>query len=212
MWKAKGGFALAALVGFGAVLISACGSVPQTHYYTVAMPATAPKNSSRASLVLDIEPFSAPDILRDDRILFYHSPTELNYYEYHRWSSAPAEMVADLVARRLRDMEAFSDVRLFPRTTPGDFVLRGRLLNFEELDYEAGGKVRVGLELTLVRTQNHQVVWSDRRQTEKGIEGKGVASVVKSLDASTAELLNEILPGLATSVERTSGQRAESSQ
>lgn len=200
---------MAALLGLSAVLIAACGGIPRMHYYTVAMPAPAPKNDPKTSMVLDVERFGAPDVLRDDRILYYESPTELNYYEYHRWSADPAEMMADLLARRLRGTDVFSDVRLFPHSGAGDYVLRGRLLNFEELDYEAGGRVRLGLELMLVRTKDHQVVWSDRRQKEGSIQGKGVSSVVNALNTLTGQLLNEVLPELVSSVESTSHQSSQ---
>jgi ABC-type uncharacterized transport system auxiliary subunit len=192
---------------FGAILAAtvitcACGGVPKTRYYTVAMPPPSAPTDSRTHFVLDIPRFQAPDVLRDDRILYYVTPTELNRYEYHRWSADPAEMMAELIARRLRGMEVFRQVRLFPRTTPGDYVLRGRLLDFEELDYEAGGRVRVSLELELLRARDHKVIWSGMRHSEQGIQGKGVANVVAALNTSADQVLNEVLPGLVAEVER----------
>jgi ABC-type uncharacterized transport system auxiliary subunit len=185
-------------------MLCGCGGVPQTHYYTLEMTAPSPPNDPRTNFILDVSRFQAADVLRDDRILYYQSPTEMNYYEYHRWSAAPAEMVAESAARRLREMDLFSEVRLFPHTTPGDYVLRGRLLNFEELDYEASGRVRVSLELELLRTRDQKVVWSDMRRSERGIQGKGVGNVVIALNASADQVLNEALPGLAAELDRES--------
>lgn len=190
-----------------AVLLSACGSVPKTHYYSVTMPAAAPAADSESAGVLDVARFQAATVLRDDRILYYQTPTELNYYEYHRWSSQPAVMMAELVSRRVRASGVFSDVRLNPRTAPGDFQLRGRLLNFEELDYEAGGHVRVALELDLVRNRDHQIVWSGIERRERAIEGKGVGAVVDALNASAAAVVDGLLPQLLANAKRAEALR-----
>jgi cholesterol transport system auxiliary component len=186
----------------GILLLCACGGVPKTRYYTVAMPAPAPASDARTSFVLDVPRFRAADILRDDRILYYKTPTEVNRYEYHRWSATPAEMMAELAARRLRAMGAFQQVRLFPRSIPGDYILQGRLMDFEELDYEPGGRVRVSLQLELLRTRDRKVVWSETRRSERGIQGKGVAAVAEALNASAAQVLDEALPGLTAEIER----------
>ncbi|MGE5326280.1 MAG: ABC-type transport auxiliary lipoprotein family protein [Deltaproteobacteria bacterium] len=185
-----------------ALLLSACGSVPKTHYYSVTMPTAAPTADSESAGVLDVARFQAASVLRDDRILYYQTPTELNYYEYHRWSAQPAVMMAELVSRRVRASGVFSDVRLNPRTTPGDFQLRGRLLNFEELDFQAGGHVRVALELDLVRNSDHTIIWSGTERRERAVEGKGVGAVVDALNASAAEVVDGLLPQLLAGVKR----------
>ncbi len=189
-------------LGLLVALMSACGGVPKTHYYTLRVPAPAPAPDSKTPFTLTVERFRAPEILRDDRILYYQSPTQLNFYGYHRWSSDPATMVAEVVARRLDEMGLFTQVRIYPSREPSDYALRGRLLNFEEVDYEGGGRGRVALELTLVRTSDHKVVWSDTRQAEHAVEGKGVEGVVDALNASSEQLLGEALAGLAAEVER----------
>jgi ABC-type uncharacterized transport system auxiliary subunit len=201
-----------AMMLLGIAALAGCGGIPKTHYYTVSMPAVGPVNDPKTAFVLDVERFRAPEALRDDRILYYQSPTEMNFYNYHRWVSAPVDMTADLVARRLRDMDVFREVRLFPHSKPGDFVLKGNLLNFEELDYQSGGGVRVGLEMTLVRTSDNKVVWSDRRQEMRGVTGKGVDSVVKTLNDATAQVLNELLPPLAAEIEREPAESSTSSK
>lgn len=180
--------------------------MPKTRYFTVAMPAPAPTSDPKTSFVLDVPRFQAAEALRDDRILYFQSATELNYYEYHRWSAAPATLMSELVANRLRGTGAFSDVRLFPRTRPGDYVLRGRLTDFEELDDEPAGHVRVGLALELVRSRDHKTVWSDTRRLTGEIQGKGVEGVVDALNSSASRLLDQILPGLVAQVERDSKQ------
>jgi ABC-type uncharacterized transport system auxiliary subunit len=206
-WKLENVLRLVLVAGLSALALASCGGVPKTRYYTVAMPAPAPANDAKTSFVLDVPRFRAAEVLRDDRILYYQSPTELNYYEYHRWSAYPADMLAEQVARRLRGMGVFDQVRLYPHAIPGDYALRGRLLNFEELDYVSGGAVRVGLELTLVRARDQKMVWSDSHESSHSIQEKGVAGVVNALNAATVQTVNGLLSELVAAVERE-GQAA----
>jgi len=192
------GAALALLVA--AVGVS-CGSLPKTNYYTLRVPAVPETKDPKARAVLGIERFRAAEVLGDDRIVYYELPTQLNFYQYHRWSSDPAALLTDLVARRLSQAGTFSEVRRLPSREPVDYVLRGHLLNFEEVDYEAGVKGRVALEMTLFRSRDHKLLWSARREVESAAEGQGVAGVVKALDAASARLLDEVLPVLVAQVE-----------
>ncbi len=185
-----------------ALVLLGCGGAPKIHYYTLRFPSPSPPADSKTSYIVGVERFRAPDVLRDDRILYFESPTQLNFYSYHRWSQDPGALVAELAARRLDSMDVFSQVRLFPSREPSDYLLKGRLLSFEEVDYEGAVKGRVGLELALVRTSDQKIVWSDTRQSERAAEGKGVEGVVNALNRSTAELLDQVLPGLAAEVER----------
>ena len=192
-----------AAVGLVAVLLCGCGGkIPPTRYYTLKFPPPAPAPDPKTTWVLEIEPFRAADNLRDDRVLYYEKPTQFSYYEYHRWNPAPATLVAELTGGRLHEMAVFAHVRLSTTHEPSDFLLRGRLLNFEEVDYEPGGKVRVALELRLVRNSDHKTVWSDRRELERAVEEEGVDGVVNALSAASDQLLSQTLPGLADEVER----------
>jgi len=186
-----------------AMFVSGCGGgkIPETHYYTLKFPPPAPFSDPKTALLLDIEPFRSSVNLRDDRITYYQSPTEFSYYEYHHWSPDPATMLTELARRRLNEMAVFAHVRSFPSREPSDFILKGHLLNFDELDYEPGGKVRVALDLRLVRTRDQKAVWSDRREVVHSIDGKGVDGVVNALSAASDQLLGEALPGLAAAAQ-----------
>jgi len=192
-----------AVMATAALWLTACGSkIPPTRYYTLNYPALAPEGDSKTSFVLEIEPFNASENLRDDRILYYESPTQFSYYEYHHWSPDPGALVTEMAKRRLHEAAVFAHVRSAPTHEPADFILRGHLLNFEELDYEPGGKARVALEMRLVRAPDHKTVWADRRDVQLPITQKGVDGVVNALTAATDQILSETLPALGAEVER----------
>jgi ABC-type uncharacterized transport system auxiliary subunit len=156
--------------------------------------------------VLGIERLSAPDVLRDDRIVFYESPTQLNFYQYHRWSADPATLVRDSIAQRLSQAGLFAEVRLLPAREPVDYLLRGRVLNFEEVDFGSGVKGRAGLELALVRAHDRKVLWTATRQAESAAQGQGVAGVVEALNAASDHVLSELLPLLLAQAEQDIAQ------
>jgi ABC-type uncharacterized transport system auxiliary subunit len=146
-----------------------CGGLPKTNYYALRSPAPAPANDPKTHFVLGVEHFRALEVLRDDRIIYYETPTQLNFYEHHRWSSDPPTLLSELTARALREMQLFADVRLLPSREPVDYILKGRVYHFEEVDEGPSGKVRVGLGLTLVRSRDRKVVWSADRQVERPV-------------------------------------------
>jgi ABC-type uncharacterized transport system auxiliary subunit len=203
VWGHSIGLLAAAACGAAAIFLCGCGGkIPPTRYYTFKLPPPAPTADPKTNLVVEIGPFRAADNLRDDRVLYYEKPTQFSYYEYHRWSPDPATLVADLTRRRLHEMAVFAHVRMSATHEPSDFLLTGHLLNFEEIDYESGGKVRVALDLRLVRNTDHKTVWSDRRELEHAVGEEGVNGVVTALSAATDQLLSEMLPGLAAEAER----------
>lgn len=192
----------AALGLLAALLCAGCGSLPKTYYYTLSIPPPPAPNDPKTSFALGVERFSSQQMLRSDRIVYYSSPTELNFYQYHRWSADPPSMLSRLAAQQLEDMGVFAAVLLLPSRDPVDYVLRGRVLNFEEVDYEGSTKGRVVLDLKLLRWRDRKVVWASAHMVERSAEGTGVPGVVTALNASSAQLLREVLPGLVTEVER----------
>lgn len=211
VWRHKPGQPSKPLLGLLAVFVAAsCGGVPKTHFYTLQLPPPPASGDAKTGYVLGVERFHASEALRDDRIIYYETPTQLNYYEYHRWVSDPAGMLEELVARKLDRAGVFAEVRRLSSGMGADFILRGRVLNFEEVDDEVGVHGRVALELNLVRASDGATVWSDTRLVERPAEGTGVPGVVKALNASSEQLMNESLAGLIAQVEsefaRSSGQ------
>lgn len=182
------------------IVMGACGGVPKTYFYTLRAPATpAASGDPRTPYVLGIEHFHAPEALRDDRIVYYESPTEMNYYQFSRWSSDPATLLTEQSVRYLESMEVFQDVRLLPSRDAVDFILRGRVMSFEEVDYESKG--RVALELSLLRVRDHKVVWSVKREGSAPFQGKGMEGVVAALNAASEQVLQAELPALAGQIE-----------
>ena len=179
----------------------ACGSVPKTNYYSLRVPAVPAAATLRTKAVLGVERFGAPDALRNDRLVYYPSPTEVGFYDYHRWVADPASLLRENVAGRLRNSGLFADVVLLPARAESNYYLRGRVLHFEEVDYDGGVSGRAGLDLTLVRASDRQVVWSAAKDAKVVATGQGHAAVVGALDAASDQVLSELVPLLLAKAE-----------
>jgi len=185
-----------------ALLSTGCGSVPKTHYYTLQVPPSPSPTDPKTAYVLGVEHFRAPELLRDDRVAYYVSPNEVNFYEYHRWGADPATMLTEFTAQWLESTGVFAAVHVLQSRALADYTLAGRVLSFEEVDYEQGGKARVALELSLLRTSDHKVVWSGHERVEAPLAERGVAGLASAVNAACAQVLREVSPGLIAQVEQ----------
>jgi len=185
-----------------AVLVTGCGSVPKTSYYTLQMPPVPAATDSRTNYVLGVERFRAPEILRDDRIAYYVSATQMNFYQYHRWGSDPASLLSEFTAQWLESSGTFAQVKMLPAREHVDYVLGGSVSNFEEIDSGGGGKVRLGMALSLVRMTDHKLVWSGEQHIETPLAEHGVEGIASALNASCAQALRDMVPGLVAQVEQ----------
>ena len=194
--------ALAVLALLTAVFSAACGGVPKAYYYTLQVPAVPAPTDPRTDYVLGVEHFRAPEILRDDRIVYYVSPTQINFYQNHRWGSDPATLLSDYAAQWMDSSGVFSQVRVLPARERVDYTLGGSVLSFEEVDSDGGAKVRLALALSLVRTSDHKLVWSGKQSQETPLSERSVEGVATALNASCAQVLREMTPGLIAQVEQ----------
>ena len=203
VWKrsfAARAFAVLALLTV--LFAAACGGVPKAYYYTLQVPAAPAPTDPRTDYVLGVEHFRAPQILRDDRIVYYVSSTQINYYQNHRWGSDPATLLSDYAAQWMDSSGVFSQVRVLPARERVDYTLGGSVLSFEEVDSDGGAKVRLALALSLVRTSDHKLVWSGKQSQETPLSERSVEGVATALNASCAQVLREMTPGLIAQVEQ----------
>ena len=90
------------------------------------MPAAPAPTDPRTSFVLGVEHFRAPEILRDDRIVYYVSPTQMNFYQHHRWGSDPATLLSEFTAQWLESSGVFTQVKMLPVRERVDYTLGGK--------------------------------------------------------------------------------------
>lgn len=204
------------LVLLTALLHTACASSPKTRYYTLGTPQPPASVPNGTHFTLQVERFDAPDLLSDNRIIYYTSPTELNFHEYHRWSSDPADLLSDLAMKFFAKTGLFQQVYAFPAPVKADYTLRGRVLDLSELKYDTGGgksgEVRLGLKLDLLQTGREQVVWSSRLEQTEPIQKSNVEGAVDAMSTAAERLLQNAYRGISQAVEREGAQGQQKGQ
>ena len=195
-------------------MFTACASTPKTRYYTLHVPPPPSASGPKTHFVLQVERFDTPDVLRDNRLIYYKSPTELNFYQQRRWSSDPGELLADLAMKYFAETGLFQQVYAYPAPVHADYTLRGRVLNFAELEYEKSdhgglGQGKVSLKLDLIRTKDYKVVWSARLEDAEPIRKKNTRGVVDALNNAVGRVMLKAYAGISQAVEHEFAQKQE---
>ena len=204
-----------AVLAASAALLCACGSAPRTSFYTVRLappPPSAAGSSSEAPAAagqLGVALLQANHLLRQDRIVYFTRQNELNFYHYHRWAESPASMVQSALIRRLQAAGIFGDVVPYRAQKGLDYILRGTLQAMEEVDSATEVNARFALELQLVRQEDAQTVWSDRRACERPVAAKTVEAVVETLSGCVEESLDQLTRSLGEAVARLEAVRTK---
>lgn len=193
--------------------LAGCGSVPRTSHYTVNFTPVPGNNSpalpnSRLGVALP----RASHLLRQDRIVYFTSGSEMNFYQYHRWAEPPAFMVQSLLIRQLDVAGLFDSVEPYRAQRGLDYVLRGRLLAMEEVDKEPQITARFALELELTRQEDQHLVWTGRHACERPVSARTVPAVVEAVSGCVQETLDELTRSLrdaASRLERATATEGE---
>jgi ABC-type uncharacterized transport system auxiliary subunit len=179
----------------GAVGLGACGGGRPIRYYTVELP-PAPQPSTKAyPITLLIGRIGAPEILQDEPIAYRLGPNEIGTYNYHHWIEPPVRMVKVILIRQLRVSGKYQSVAELGSSVQGEFVLQGRLYDFEEVD--AGGTAAlVTMEFELLDRKTSRTVWTHFYSRSEPVEGKEISDVVSALDRNLMRGLTEVVSGM----------------
>ncbi|HET7214235.1 MAG TPA: ABC-type transport auxiliary lipoprotein family protein [Terriglobia bacterium] len=176
--------------------LSGCLGGRPVKYFTLSIPSSPQPTEHAFPVALLIGPISAPEILQDQPIVYRSGRYEIGAYQYHLWAEPPAQLVKTLLMRRLRGSGKYQSVTQLGGSTQGNFLLRGRLYNFEEVDNGGAITAKVTLEVELVDRRIHKSVWTHFYSRTEPVQGKGITDVVAALDHNLEQGLNEVESGL----------------
>ncbi len=193
--------------GLALLVIAACGSkVPATRYYQLATP-TKPAAGGTATLA--IEPLVTDSAYDDERMVYRTTPYRLDYYQYHRWSSAPGELVGNYLE------QAFEHSGMFHAVTRGPggdapVMLGGRVLAIEEVDASKQQWLgHVVLELTLTDTRTGEVVWRQQFDESEPMPAQRPEGLARALSVAMARIAERAGPAIADVAERQAQRHRE---
>jgi ABC-type uncharacterized transport system auxiliary subunit len=167
------------------------------HYYTLtpaAPPANQPKPDGPIILVGAIV---TPESLQDARIRYRTGANETGSYEYHRWEERPGAMFRLSLVRALRASGKYRRVMESSSSAVGDYLLRGKLYEFAEVDNPAI-QTKISLHLELIETKTNHSIWDHPFEHEEPAAGKDIKDVVASMDRN----LQQVVTTAAAEIDR----------
>ena len=173
-----------------AAALAASGCAPHRIQYYQLSRFEKEARTAEAGPALLVGRIATPQALQDGRIRYREGLNEVGAYEYHRWTDPPGIMVQEALIQMLRASGKYKSVEEAGSSAVGDYSVRGRLLEFAELDGEAI-ETRVSLELELREAKTGRLIWNQRLTHDDPVQAKKVSDIVQSLDRNLRAVLDE---------------------
>jgi len=175
--------------------LSGCGASRPIKYYTVQVPAAPAPSTDTYAVSLLVASIGGPEMFKATPIAYRTGTNEVGTYQYSRWAEPPAEMVKGNLIRMLRASGNYQSVGALGSTAEGQFVIRGRLYEFEEVD-SGGIAGQVSMEFELYDRKSGKVVWTHSYSRSEPVESKSISAVVTALDRNLDRGLKEVAAGI----------------
>jgi len=181
-------------------------STPRVHYYTMETPHVTPGAAPAVAWHISVQRFRASGVLSDDRIIYREGPSEINFYEYHRWASPPVDLATNYLTHRLKDSGICLRVSSHNEGAGSDYTLRGQVHHFEEVDRGKEASASVALELELFDTKTRAPVWREEAECTRPLATRDVPGVVRGVHECLEETTSKLLGSLQRRIEKVGGQ------
>lgn len=148
---------------FLAAIISGCfgnpAPVPQDYFYTLPDNAEATNKHKPIYNTISVDKIRATGIYNERDILYLHKdkPLSIQRYHYHHWVMPPAQLVQQQIKRYLNTHNFAAQVMDFHPATKTDGIIKGTLLQFEQIIDGKNISVRVSIELDFKSKNKHIV-------------------------------------------------------
>jgi len=183
------------LISLLALALSGCASSKPIRYYTVQLPVAPTLSPNTRTVSLLVGNITGPEIYHDTPIAYQVGTNEIGTYQYSRWVDPPVEMLKSKLMRVLNTSGDYQSVSSLGSNSDAQFVVRGRLYSFEEVD---GASIAglVSMEFELYDRKSGKVVWSHFYSQSEPVQGKEISAVVTALDTNLDRGLKEVSAGL----------------
>jgi ABC-type uncharacterized transport system auxiliary subunit len=178
-----------------ASIAGGCGAARPSKYYQLTVPGNGTPASDPNALPISllVGRITAPEIYRQEEIVYGGTGESMGTYEYHRWAEPPTDMISEVLLRQLRASGHFRSVSLLRSSVHGDFLLHGHLYDFKGV----GGTVaRVTMELDLRDMRTGTSVWSHFYSHDEPTSAKDIDAIVAALDKTVQQGVAESIASL----------------
>jgi ABC-type uncharacterized transport system auxiliary subunit len=178
-----------------ALMLCGCGSSKPIRYFTIQS-STAPAVPTGAqSTSLLVARINGAEFLRGTPIAYRVGANEIGTYEFSRWVEPPVEMVQINLIRALKSTGNYMSVDSVGSSSEGQYVVRGRLFDFEEVDGPSIAGL-VSMEFELYDRKSGKIVWTHSYTQSEPVPSKEMGAVVAALNANLDRGLQETAAGL----------------
>ena len=183
------------LLSLVALTLSGCGKIKPIQYYTLQSPTAPALSTGTHAVSLLVAGIGGPEILRRSPIAYRVGGNEIGAYQYRQWEEPPVEMIQNSLIRLLRESGNYQSVESLSGASGGEFLVRGRLNDFEEVDGPAITGL-VSMEFELYDRKSGKVVWAHSYSQSEPAKGKEMPAIVAALDADLDRGLKEVAAGI----------------
>jgi len=176
--------------------LGGCGSPKPIKYYAVQIPATPAPSSNTYPIDLVVNRLTGSSLLEAMPIVYRNAANQMGTYALHRWEDAPVEMIQMRLIRLLRSTGQYQSVGGTGTVAGAEFVVRGRLYEFQEVD-GAAISAQVTMEFELYDRKANKVLWTHYYSQSEPAQGKEITSVVQALQTNLERGLKEVVAGLS---------------
>jgi ABC-type uncharacterized transport system auxiliary subunit len=178
-------------------VLSGCGASRPSKYYQLTVPGDKASAAAPAPypVTLLVGPIVTSNLYRDDRIVYTSSGAAMGTYDFQRWAEPPSEMIKDVLLRELQASTRYQYVYSSRSDVRGDYLLRGHLYDFREIDGKAL-TARVAFYFELHDNKTGNIVWRRYYSHDDPVDGKDVSGVVAALNRNVMSGLSEVRAGL----------------
>ena len=176
--------------------LNSCAKSKPIHYYTVGLPVAPTLTTSAHPVSLLVGNIGGADIYRQTPIVYRIGTNEIGAYQYSRWAEPPVELVKDKLIRILSASGDYQSVTSLGSTSNGQFLVRGRLYEFAEVD---GANITglVSMEFELYDRKSGKTLWTHFYSQSEPAQSKDIPAVVTALDTNLDRGLKEVAAGLS---------------
>jgi len=191
-WKRRAAAACTPLALGLCLLLANCGSERPIHYYMLeSTPAPIPKAATYPVTIV-VGHITAPMLYRDDRLVYGSGSVELGADYYNRWAEAPTEMIENILVQDLRSSGQFRSVQRQASSARGDYILRGHLSAFNEVDTQ-GVAARFTIEFELYQPKTGSIVYTFQPYShDEPASGKSPSAVVEAMQTNVRAALQQV--------------------
>jgi ABC-type uncharacterized transport system auxiliary subunit len=186
------------------LLMAGCGGkIKYPNYYALEVVPTPrpPVGAARLAGTLAVRRFETSPYLRQGRIAYRQAPTEIGFYEYHRWAAEPAETVTAALIDSLRASRLFSFVRRYDSQDRQDYLMTGRIERLEEIDYGGGVQVEAKLSAELIDLRAGATLWTGEADERVSVDTRKVSAVVAEMSHAVQKSIDRLVAGVETQLQ-----------